>query len=53
MDADIHLYANGEEIEKTNSDSDGWEYTFVMPSTDVLVTAEWYTKQEMNGEVGE
>ena len=52
MDADIHLYANGEEIEKTNSDSDGWEYTFVMPSTDVLVTAEWYTKQEMNGEVG-
>ncbi|MBO4653039.1 MAG: PASTA domain-containing protein [Lachnospiraceae bacterium] len=53
MDADIHVYANGEEIEKTNSDSDGWEYTFVMPSTDVLVTAEWYTKQEMNGEVGE
>lgn len=47
MDADIHVYANGNEIEKTKSDSDGWEYTFTMPSTDVVITAAWYTKQEM------
>ena len=50
MDADIHVYANGEEIEKTKSDSDGWEYSFGMPSADVVITAAWYTKQEMNGE---
>ena len=48
MDADIHVYANGNEIEKTKSDSDGWEYTFTMPSTVVVITAAWYTKQEMN-----
>ena len=53
QDADIHVYANEEEIEKTKSDSDGWEYSFQMPDNDVIITAEWYTKEEMNGEDGE
>ncbi len=50
MDADIHVYANGYEVEKTHSDSDYWEYSFTMPAEDVTITAKWYTKGEVNPE---
>ena len=51
MDADIRVYVKGsvgeaDEILKTHSDSDYWEYFFPMPMDDVTVTAEWVTKQE-------
>ena len=48
-DADIHVYADGQEIEKTHFDSDYWGYSFVMPDNDVLITARFYTKDEIWG----
>ena len=38
MDADLYFYANGVQIENTHNDSDYWEYTFIMPDEDVLIT---------------
>lgn len=38
--ADIVLYANGEKIEKTYSGEKYFEYSFVMPSQNVTITAE-------------
>ena len=50
FDTDIHVYANGNEIEKTHFDSDYWGYSFVMPESDVMITARFYSKAEVNGE---
>ena len=49
FDADIHVYVDGQEIEKTHYDSDYWGYSFIMPDHDVLVTARFYTKAEIWG----
>ena len=49
-DADIHVYVDGEEIPKSKYESDGWAYSFVMPDKDVLVTARFYTEEEIWGE---
>ena len=38
MDADLYFYANGVQIENTHNDSDYWEYTFIMPDEDVVIT---------------
>jgi hypothetical protein len=38
MDANLYLYANGVPIENTHNDSDYWEYTFIMPDEDVVIT---------------
>ena len=38
MDADLYFYANGVPIENTHNDSDYWEYTFIMPDEDVVIT---------------
>ena len=48
-DADLHVYANGQEIGKTHYDSDEWGYSFIMPEKDVLITARFYTKDEIWG----
>ena len=40
MDADLYFYANGVRIENTHNDSDYWEYTFIMPDEDVIITPE-------------
>ena len=48
-DADIHLYVDGQEIEKSHFDSDYWGYSFVMPERDVTVTASFYSKTEIWG----
>ena len=48
-DADIHVYADGQEIGKTHYDSDYWGYSFIMPEKDVLITARFYTKDEIWG----
>ena len=52
-DADIHVYVDGEEIEKTHYDGNGWGYTFVMPDKDVTVTAKYYTKEEIWGVISD
>ena len=52
-DADIHVYVDGREIEKSHYDSDYWAYSFVMPEKDVLITAKPYTKEEIWGTVEE
>lgn len=49
FDADIHVYVDGQEIRKTHYDSDYWGYSFIMPDKDVLVTARFYTKDEIWG----
>ena len=49
FDADIHVYVDGQEIGKTHYDSDYWGYSFIMPNKDVLVTARFYTKDEIWG----
>ena len=46
-DADIHLYLDAQELEKSHQDSDYWGYTFTMPDKDVVITAKAYTKDEM------
>ena len=38
MDADLYFYANGVQIENTHNDSDYWEYAFIMPDEDVVIT---------------
>ena len=38
MDADLDFYANGVKLENTHNDSDYWEYTFIMPDEDVVIT---------------
>ena len=38
MDADLYFYVNGVQIENTHNDSDYWEYTFIMPDEDVVIT---------------
>ena len=48
-DADLHVYVDGREIEKTHFDSDYWGYSFAMPEKDVLVTATPFTKDEIWG----
>ena len=40
MDADLYFYANGVQIENTHNDSDYWEYVFIMPDEDVVITHE-------------
>ena len=40
MDADLDFYANGVKLENTHNDSDYWEYTFIMPDEDVVITSE-------------
>lgn len=49
IDADLHLYVDGQEIDKTHYDSDYWGYSFVMPQKSVQVTAQFYTKSEIWG----
>jgi hypothetical protein len=49
IDADIHVYVDGQEIGKTHYDSYYWGYSFIMPDKDVLVTARFYTKDEIWG----
>ncbi len=46
-DADIHVYADGQEIPKSHYDSDCWVYSFTMPEKDVQVSAKFYTKDEI------
>ena len=48
-DADIHVYADGQELGKTHYDSDYWGYSFIMLEKDVLITARFYTKDEIWG----
>ena len=48
-DGDIHVYVDGQEISKSHYESDYWGYSFVMPDRDVLVTARFYTKDEILG----
>ena len=48
-DGDIHVYVDGQEISKSHYESDYWGYSFVMPDRDVLVTARFYTKDEIWG----
>ena len=48
-DADLHVYVDGQEIGKTHYDSDYWGYSFLMPERNVLVTAKFYTKDEVWG----
>ena len=38
MDADLYFYVNGVNIKNTHNDSDYWEYTFIMPDEDVVIT---------------
>lgn len=38
MDVDLDFYANGVKLENTHNDSDYWEYTFIMPDEDVVIT---------------
>lgn len=65
MDADLYFYANGVQIENTHNDSDYWEYTFIMPDEDVVITHEmsgdgpiekcnhkWDDGVEVEGEMG-
>ena len=40
MDADLTFYANGVRLTNTHSDSDYWEYIFIMPDEDVVITYE-------------
>lgn len=40
MDADLDFYANGVKLENTHNDSDYWEYVFIMPDEDVVITHE-------------
>ena len=40
MDADLYLYANGVKLTQTYADSDYWEYVFIMPDEDVMITHE-------------
>ena len=49
IDADIHVYVDGKELEKSHYDSDYWGYSFIMPEKDLLVTARFYTKGEIWG----
>ncbi|MBP5237053.1 MAG: hypothetical protein J6128_06005, partial [Clostridia bacterium] len=49
VDAGIHVYADGQEINRTHFGSDYWVYSFTMPDRDVLVTARPYTKSEIWG----
>lgn len=48
-DADIHVYVDGQEISKTHNDIDYWGYSFIMPEKDVLVTAKFYSENEIWG----
>ncbi len=48
-DADIHLFLDAQELEKTHRDSDYWGYSFVMPDQDVVITAKPYSKNEIMG----
>ncbi len=48
-DADIHVFVDGSEIEKSHYDSDYWGYSFTMPDNDASVTAKPYTKSEIWG----
>ncbi len=48
-DADIHVYADGQELAKTHDDSDYHGYSFIMPQKDVLITARFYSKEEIWG----
>lgn len=49
IDADIHVYVDGQELGQTCLEVGNWMYTFVMPEGDVLVTARFYTKAEIWG----
>ena len=49
LDADIHVYVDGQEIGKSHYDSDYWGYSFVMPEEDVLITAKIYSEGEIWG----
>ena len=40
MDADLTFYANGVRLTQTHADSDFWEYIFIMPDEDVVITHE-------------
>ena len=40
MDADLAFYANGVKLTQTHADSDYWEYVFIMPDEDVVITHE-------------
>ncbi len=48
-DGDFHVYADGAEIAKTESGGaeKQWEYSFVMPEKNVVITARPYTKAEI------
>lgn len=48
-DADIHVFVDETEIEKTHYDSDYWGYSFIMPSRNVTVTAKPFSKEEIYG----
>ena len=49
FDADIHVYVDGVELSKSHYDSDYWGYSFTMPDKNVVVTAKFYTKEEIWG----
>ena len=50
LDADMHIYLDGQELKKTHYDSDYWGWAFVMPEKNVVITAKPYTKAEIWGE---
>ena len=38
MDAGLAFYANGVKLTQTYADYDYWEYVFIMPDEDVVIT---------------
>ena len=46
-DADIHLYLDELELEKSHQGSDYWGYNFTMPDKDIVITVKAYTKEEL------
>ena len=40
-DADVLIYADGEELERTHYDSDYWGFMFTMPDHDVVITVKF------------
>ena len=40
IDAELAFYANGVKLTQTYADYDYWEYVFIMPDDDVVITHE-------------
>ena len=49
LDDGIHVYLDGQEIQRADCKDSCFVYTFVMPEKDVLITAQFYTYDEIWG----